>query len=99
MNLSIDLNYYIKQIKSDNEKELLMYYYDHLTKHIKDSKDFIKCKKDFLNILLLYKDHNPIIPIELLINGVNNSITQIEQNVINYKELFKKILFILINQK
>jgi hypothetical protein len=97
MNISIDLNYFINQIESKNDQELLKFYYEHMTKHIEMTLNYLEIKKELLDFLLTY-DNNKIIYNDLQ-QHIENSIQLIELDAIEYKNKFKVILFNLINKK
>lgn len=89
MNISIDVNYFVNQIKSEEDKELLKLYYENINEHIKISKEYIKLKKSLLELLIKYQSKNA--------EEIKKSINIIESDAIEYKNTFKKELFKLIN--
>jgi hypothetical protein len=111
MNISLDLNYFIDQISLKEDKELLTKYYEHITKHIEITNNNLKEKTQFLEILINYQNNNNNTInnttinnnhkelIHNLINEIKNSIKLIENDGINYKNLFREILFQLIKKK
>lgn len=99
MNLSISVSYYINKLQTENEKELLLYYYDNFNNNIELSNKLINNKKELIKVINLYNNDNPIINIDFLINKIENNIKEYELNVIEYKNMFKDTLFILINKK
>lgn len=99
MNLSISVSYYINKLQTDNEKELLLYYYDNFNNNIELSNKLINNKKELLKVINLYTENNPLIDIKYLINKIENNINQYELNAIEYKNMFKETLFILLNKK
>lgn len=102
MNISLDLNYFINQISLKEDKELLTNYYEHITKHIEITNNNLKEKTHFLEILIKYQENNNNNHKELinnLINDIKHSINVIENDGIEYKNIFREILFQLIKKK
>lgn len=90
MNISLDLNYFINNIKNNKDKEFLKEYYEHFNKHIKILNDYIKIKQELKEIINKYDNK------QYIIDDINNSIKIIENDGIVYKNIFKKELFELI---
>jgi hypothetical protein len=97
MNISIDLNYFINQIQLQEDKELLKYYYEHITKHIEYSKCYIELKKELLKYISNYHN-NTNNNQNKLIQLINESINIIENDAMTYKNEFKILLYTLIQK-
>lgn len=111
MNLSIDINYFIKHIESNTDKELLINYYENLQNHISICKEYIKVKKNLSKILINYNtlnnessqiDHLNQIDknqhINNIIKEIDKMINLITIDADHYKTLFKTQLFLLIKK-
>ena len=94
MNISIDLNYFINQIESIDNKELLKYYYEHITKHIEYSIKYLQLKQELLDFIS--KNKSQQIFYKTLTDNITQSINLVENDAINYKNEFKKTLLKLI---
>jgi len=107
MDLSLDSNYFINQIKSSQDKQLFIKYYENFQSHVLITKQYISIKKELLIYLKSFLD-NPTHLLNLseselciyqqLYNELNHSITVIEDDAIQYKNNFKKYLFYLIKK-
>lgn len=92
MNISIDLTYFINKINKPTDKEFLKLYYEHINNHIQYTKNYIKIKEELIDLLLKYENN------EELINNIKHSIKIIETDAFEYKNIFRKKLFNLIDK-
>ncbi len=92
MNISIDITYFINKINKPADKEFLKLYYEHINNHIQYTKNYIKLKEELIDLLLKYEND------EELINNIKYSINIIENDAIEYKNIFKKKLLNLIEK-
>lgn len=103
MELSLSVEYFLNQIKNQDDKDFFILYYNNFQKHLEYAKQYIKLKKilensitDLLDIKLTNADEINIYT--NLNNNIRNSIKIVENDAMNYKENFKKHLFYLIKK-
>lgn len=104
MDLSIDINYFINQIESEKDQELLNKYHTNLQKHISACKDIIKIKEELKNIIIDYQQIQQNgslknnIHMDKTIEELDKMINFIFTDSTTYKNLFKTQLFLLIKK-
>lgn len=104
MDLFLDSKYFINQVKSSQDKEIFIKYYENFQLHLIQVKQYINIKKEFLEYIKILLDNplklsqSDLIMYNNLYNEINTSITLIEHDAILYKNNFKKHLFYLIKK-
>ncbi len=104
MNVSLDLSYFITQIKNKEDQEFITEYYNHFQAHLECVKKYIELKKKFYRYIRQNLDQRKIIKFDTLQTyqslsyDIDNSIKLIENDAIIYKEKFRNHLFYLIKK-
>lgn len=110
MNVSLDVNYFIEQIKTKEDQDFFYEYYNHFQMHLEHVKKYIKIKQNFYNYINTHleqynqnqlQSEKLIEKIEiynLLYKEIEKSIKLVEEDAMEYKNKFRDHLFYLIKK-
>jgi len=103
MNVSLNSNYFVAQMKTKEDQDFFYEYHNHFQIHLEHVKKYIEIKKNFYNYLCNRIEQELVRYEELevyqkLYKELDHSIKTIEEDAIEYKEKFKHHLFYLIKK-